>query len=228
MPRPKDPQKAQIIHTLKRAPLGPINRIRLQRLLRERGRCGVGDGVGGAQAAEPVADPVCVAGPDDDADAGLDDGGEGGEERAGVVAGGGEFFVGRVGAFGVGCFGADGGGDGGLEEVGRVGGWWVRVCARFADVVDVEVVEGDAAVGGGGAEGAFDVAVAGVVGVFAGRVGAGGGGAFGEEGGAGFGVGVGELGVLGCGDDGFVGVVVGEVDVGLFLDGGIVPAVVDA
>lgn len=153
----------------------------------------------------------------------MDDGGEGGEEVAGVVACAGEFLVGRVGAFGVGCFGADGRGDGGLEEVGGVGGWGVGVCAWFADVVDVEVVEGDAAVGGRSAEGAFDVVVAGVVGVFAGAVGARGGCAFGEEGAAGFGIGIGELGMLGGGDDGFVGVVVGEVDVGLFLDRGVIP-----
>ena len=168
MPRTKHPQKAQIIHALERAPLGAIDRIRLQRLRCESLRAGVGDGVCGGEAAEPVADPVCVAGPDDDADAGLNDGGEGGEEAAGVVACAGEFLVGRVGAFGVGCFCADGAGDGGLEEVGRVGGWRVGVCAGFADVVDVEVVEGDAAVGRGGAEGAFDVVVAGVVGGFAG------------------------------------------------------------
>ena len=228
MPGPKHAQKAQIIHRLHRAPLRPVHSIGRQRLRRERLRAGIRNRVGGREAAEPVADPIRVAGPQDDADAALDDGGEGGEEVAGVVARGGEFVVGGVGAFGVGRFSADGAGDGGLEEVARVGGWRVRVVARFADVVDVEIVEGDAAVGGGGAEGAFDVAVAGAVGVFAGRVRARGGGAFGQERGAALGVGVGELGVLGGGDYGLVGVVVGEVDVGLLLNGGIVPAVIDA
>ena len=34
--------------------------------------------------------------------------------------------------------------------------------------------------------------------------------------------------MLGFGDDGLVGIVVGEIDVGLLLNGGVVPAVVDA
>ena len=34
--------------------------------------------------------------------------------------------------------------------------------------------------------------------------------------------------MLGCGDDGLVGIVVGEVDISLLLNGGVVPAVVDA
>lgn len=228
VPGSKDPEEAEVVDRLKRASFSAIDSVRSELQGGEGRGAGIVDGVGGVEAAEPVADPVGVAGPHDDADAALDDGREGGEEAAGVVARGGEFVVGRVGTLGVGCFGADGAGDGGFEEVAGVGGGWVRVGARFADVVDVEVVEGDAAVGGGGAEGAFDVVVAGVVGVFAGRVGACGGGAFGEERGTALCVGVGELGVLGCGDDGFVGVVVGEVDVGLLLNRGIVPAVVDA
>ena len=170
MPGPKHPQKAQIIHRLDRAPLRPVHRIRRQRLGRERAGAGITDRVGGREPAEPIADPIRVAGPEDDADAALDDGGEGGEEVAGVVACGGEFVVGGVWAFCVCRLGSYGAGDGGLEEVARVGGRGVRVVARFADVVDVEVVEGDAAIGGGGAEGSFDVAVAGAVGVFAGRV----------------------------------------------------------
>ena len=224
----KHPQEAQIIHRLERASLRAVHGVGRQRRGCESGRAGVGDGVGGGEAAEPIADPVGVAGPHDDADAALHDGVEGGEEVAGVVARVGEFVVGGVGALGVGGLGADGAGDGGFEQVAGVGGGWVRVIARFADVVDVKVVQGDPTVCWGGAEGAFDVAVAGVVGVFAGRVGAGGGGAFREKGAAALCVGVGELGVLGFGDDGFVGVVVGEIDVGLLLDGGVVPAVVDA
>ena len=224
----KDAEEAQIVDRLVGTPLDAIDTVGRQALGGESGGAGIRDGVGGGEAAEPVADPVGVAGPEDDADAALDDGGEGGEEVAGVVAGGGELVVGRVGALGVGGLGADGARDGGLEQVAGVGGGRVGVVARLADVVDVEVVEGDAAVGRGGAEGPLDVAVAGVVGVLAGGVGARGGGAFGQERGAALGVGGGELRVLGRGDDGLVRVVVGEVDVGLLLDGGVVPAVVDA
>ncbi len=81
------PQKAKIIHRLKCPPLRAINRIGFQRCGIEGGRAGVGDGVGGGKTAKPVADPVGIAGPDDDADAGLDDGGELGEEGAGVCWG---------------------------------------------------------------------------------------------------------------------------------------------
>ena len=140
VPRAKHPQEAEIVDALERAPFRAVDRVGCQRRGRERGRAGVRDRVGGREAAEPVADPVGVAGPQDDADAALDDGGEGGEEVAGVVARGGEFVVGGVGALGVGGLGADGAGDGGLEEVARVGGRGVRVVARFADVVHVEVV----------------------------------------------------------------------------------------
>ena len=41
-------------------------------------------------------------------------------------------------------------------------------------------------------------------------------------------VGVGEGSVLGGGDHGFVGIAVGEVDVGFLLEGGVEPAVVDS
>ena len=81
------PQKAKIVHRLERSPLRAINRIRVQRCGIESGRAGVGDGVGGGKTAKPVADPVGVAGPDDDLDAGLDYGGELGEEGAGVCWG---------------------------------------------------------------------------------------------------------------------------------------------
>ena len=40
-------------------------------------------------------------------------------------------------------------------------------------------------------------------------------------------IGIGELCVLGCRDDGLVGVVVREIDIGLLLNGSIVPAVID-
>ena len=147
MPGSKHPQEAEVVHRLERPPRRPVDGVGRQRRGREGGGAGVGDGVGGGEAAEPVADPVGVAGPHDDADAAFDDGGEGREEVAGVVARGGEFVVGGVGALGVGRFGADGARDRGLEEVAGVGGRWVGVVARFADVVDVKVVQCDTAVG---------------------------------------------------------------------------------
>ena len=84
VPRPKHPQKAQIVHRLERAARVAVDRVRDQGLGRKGRRAGVGDCVCGREAAEPVAYPVGVAGPDDDADAALDDGREGGEEVAGV------------------------------------------------------------------------------------------------------------------------------------------------
>lgn len=147
VPGTKNPQEAEVVHGFESAALGAVDRVGRQRCGCEGGSAGVGDGVGGGEAAEPVADPVGVAGPHDDADAALDDGGQGGEEVAGVVAGGGEFVVGCVGALGVCCFGTDGAGDGGLEQVAGVGGWWVWVVTRFPDVVDIEVVQCNTAVG---------------------------------------------------------------------------------
>ena len=94
MPGPKHPQEAEVVHRLERASLRPADRVGCQRCGRERRRSGVRDGVGGGEAAEPVADPVGVAGPQDHADAALDDGGEGREEIAGVCFG--EFLLAAV------------------------------------------------------------------------------------------------------------------------------------
>ena len=126
VPGPKHPQEAQIVDRLERAALGAVDRVGGQGLGRKGRGAGVGDCVGGREAAEPVADPVGIAGPDDDADAALDDGGEGGEEVAGVwgvlvrafvergkkrfgltVARGGELVVGSVRTLGICCFGTD-------------------------------------------------------------------------------------------------------------------------
>ena len=127
MPGPKHPQEAQVIHRLERASLYAVDRVGRQCLGREGGGARVRDRVGGRETAEPVADPVGVAGPEDHADAALDDGGEGWEEVAGVwewwyvswtflwrekeigltIACGGEFVVGCIWALGVGCFGTN-------------------------------------------------------------------------------------------------------------------------
>lgn len=66
MPRLKNPHKHKTVHTLHQPPLRPIDRIALQRLLPEcllavefhRMRDGF--------VANPVADPVCVTGPEND------------------------------------------------------------------------------------------------------------------------------------------------------------------
>ena len=84
VPGPEHPQEAEVVNGLERAALGAGDGVRGQGRGGEGGLAGVGDRVGGGEAAEPVADPVGVAGPEDDADAALDDGGEGGEEVAGV------------------------------------------------------------------------------------------------------------------------------------------------
>lgn len=84
MPRRENPQETQIPNRLKRAPLRPRNCIRLQRRSREGACAGVGNHVRGREPAEPVADPVGVAGPDEGREACLHDGAEGGQEGAGV------------------------------------------------------------------------------------------------------------------------------------------------
>ena len=99
MPRPKHPQERKVILLLERAALLAVDVIRRQRLGLESRCAGEIDGVGDGLAAEPVADEVGVAGPDDGLHAGFDDVAELGQEAAGVVAGGGEFVVDVVGAF---------------------------------------------------------------------------------------------------------------------------------
>lgn len=89
VPGAKHPQEAQVVDRLDRAALLALDGVGGQGFGREGGGARVGDGVGGGEAAEPVADPVGVAGPEDDADAALDDGREGREEVAGVCVGGG-------------------------------------------------------------------------------------------------------------------------------------------
>jgi hypothetical protein len=82
MPRPKNSQPAQIPHVLERPTRCPTDRIALHGFARERARPTILDAVGDGEATEPVTDPVGVAGPDQDLDAGLHDGGEGAEEGA--------------------------------------------------------------------------------------------------------------------------------------------------
>ena len=84
VPGPKHSQEAQIVHRLERASLRALYRIRRQCLRSKSRGARVGDGVGGSQVAKPVAYPVRIAGPHDDANSTLNDGGEGREEVAGV------------------------------------------------------------------------------------------------------------------------------------------------
>ena len=85
--RAKYPQEAQVVDRLKCASLRTINRVGCQRLGRKGRGAGVGDCVCRRETAEPVADPVGVAGPQDDTNAALDDGGQGGEEVSSVCVG---------------------------------------------------------------------------------------------------------------------------------------------
>lgn len=84
VPGPKNPQEAEVVDGLERASLCALDRVRRQWCGLEGGCARVGDGVGGGETAKPVADPVGVAGPQDYANAALDDGGEGWEEVTGV------------------------------------------------------------------------------------------------------------------------------------------------
>ena len=84
MPSPENSEEAQIRDALERASLDAVDVVGRQRFACKGGCAGVLDRVGGREAAKPIADPVSVASPHDNADTGLDDGGEGGKEVAGV------------------------------------------------------------------------------------------------------------------------------------------------
>ena len=87
MARPKNPQEAEIVDRLERAALRARDRVRGQRFGGEGRGARIGDGVGRREAAEPIADPVGVPGPYNNANTALDDSREGGEEVAGVWLG---------------------------------------------------------------------------------------------------------------------------------------------
>lgn len=63
MAGPKNPQPAQIVHRLIRAGLGTIHGIAVDLRRLEGSRRAVRNRVGDVEAAEPVTDPVGVAGP---------------------------------------------------------------------------------------------------------------------------------------------------------------------
>ena len=64
-----------------------IDRVRLDSCGLELALAAVRNGVGGGEATEPIADPICVTCPNQGLDARFDDGGEFAEERAGVWGG---------------------------------------------------------------------------------------------------------------------------------------------
>lgn len=219
MPCAKNPQEAKIIHRLVRPTLRSTHTVRRQCLFRKLALARPRHRIGSRESTKPIADPVGIAGPDDRGDARLDDVGKLAEEGTGIVACGGEFLVGCIGALLVGGFGADG-----LNNicVGQVVGicfWRIGVVGWRPDVVDVEI----ARLG----ERPFNAVVAGVdavdtVGIGACTL------TFRKGWGALRVVSVQIAIVLGLGDESFVAIAEAKVDVRLFLELSVEPAIVDA
>jgi hypothetical protein len=136
-----------------------------------------------------------------------------------TISGGRELVVRSVGALGVGALGTNGLHDGRFGQVGGVGLRRIRVVAWLADIIDVPV--------SGFRDGALDAVGASAVGVGASAITARGGGALLESGEAVVVVGVGVRVVIRLADEGFVGVVVAEIDVRLVLEDRVIPAVID-
>ena len=111
--------------------------------------------------AEPVARPICVAGPEEHLHSALDDFGKRGQSGTGAVAGVAEGVEGADGAFVVRDFGADGSEDVWTLEIGLVCSGRERVVGWLTDVVGVEIVEGDSTLCFvGGLEGTLDLGYA--------------------------------------------------------------------
>lgn len=84
MTRSKNSQPTQITHSLESSSRNPINVIIHNGSSVESGGTSICNGVRGGESSKPIADPVGVTGPDENLDAGLDYGGESGEEGAGI------------------------------------------------------------------------------------------------------------------------------------------------
>jgi hypothetical protein len=69
MTGPENPQPAQISHTLERSRRSPTNRITTYRLILKRTLSTISDSIRGSETPKPIADPVCVTGPDEGCDA---------------------------------------------------------------------------------------------------------------------------------------------------------------
>lgn len=76
----KNSQPTQISNILERSARFPGNRVVGDSFRLERRRLRVSHRFSGDDTAKPVTDPISVAGPDEDCNSGLDDGGECGEE----------------------------------------------------------------------------------------------------------------------------------------------------
>jgi hypothetical protein len=79
----ENPQPAKVAHGLERALHLAIDRVVAHLFVLELLLTSILDGVGGGEAAEPVAYGICVAGVEEGGDAGLHDGGELFEDGAG-------------------------------------------------------------------------------------------------------------------------------------------------
>lgn len=137
-----DPQEVQVPDRLELSVRRAINSVLSQRGGLELGAVGVVEVVHHQLGSVPVANPVQVAGPDEDVDAALHDLGQGLEERPSLVAGGNNLGIRTGRAFAVGALGTNGRNDGrvgqvvcvGLRGVGGLGAGW------FSNIVDVEIV----------------------------------------------------------------------------------------
>jgi hypothetical protein len=69
MTGPENPQPAQIPHTLERARRSPTNSITAYRLILKRTLSTISDSIRDSESTKPIADPVCVTGPDEGCDA---------------------------------------------------------------------------------------------------------------------------------------------------------------
>jgi hypothetical protein len=65
MTRPENPQPAQISHTLERSRRTPTNGITTYRRILKRTLPTISDSIRSCEPAKPIADPVCVTGPDE-------------------------------------------------------------------------------------------------------------------------------------------------------------------
>jgi hypothetical protein len=68
----KDSQPAQVVHSLELTAGNTIYGVVHNCCASKGGRAGILDAVGNIESTEPVANPVSIAGPDQDLDAGLD------------------------------------------------------------------------------------------------------------------------------------------------------------
>lgn len=228
------PQERKVVHIFERTLLDAIDRIRRQILGLERRLSGKSNSIGNLVVTKPVADPVGVARPHDNIDSGLDHVGESGQERARVyvvscalLGSKRELTISRlrklvirsVRAFLVIRTRTNGFDNVGVGEVGTVCLRRKRVVSWLADIVHIKVTRIT--------DRPLNVGVADTVGVSTVGVGAC-LGAFLDRWQTLAVVDAQQTGAIGRVDELVVGVVVAVLDVRLFLDGRVDPAVVDS